>query len=269
MEREQESRDPIPEFCISCRELLRQDSLFCSNCGHRIGDPPKRRKKPGFHTQQVQIHREWKTIQSVITFYILLLFAQIGTAVIAGATKEHFAVEIVGSSTLVLITMVFSLRYFSLIGLAYGTLGFRWHIYVFIFLASIPIFLAVYSFVYALGEIFHMQSHDYMEDYKSTSIFWAMLFICIIPAVFEELGFRGFMFGLLKNYIKVSEAMIISSCAFAIIHLSVFAFFSHTLLGLYFCFLRSKSNSMYPSMLAHFMHNFLVIMNEYCGIIRL
>lgn len=87
--------------------------------------------------------------------------------------------------------------------------------------------------------------------------------MCITPAVFEELAFRGVIFGILERRVRLTEAFFISSVAFAILHLSVLSLFTHLPMGLYLCWLRHRSGSLYPAMLAHFLHNSLVVADEY------
>jgi membrane protease YdiL (CAAX protease family) len=89
--------------------------------------------------------------------------------------------------------------------------------------------------------------------------------IALAPPVFEELAFRGLIYGALAKSLRRSEAYMISSFAFAMLHLSVPSLLTHLPLGLYFCWLRERSGSMYPSMFAHCCHNFGVVLVELDG----
>jgi membrane protease YdiL (CAAX protease family) len=81
----------------------------------------------------------------------------------------------------------------------------------------------------------------------------------VLPPVVEELAFRGLIYTGLRKTLGVSESFIISSFAFALLHMSLPALITHLPLGLYFCFLRHRSQSLWPSMFAHCLHNLGVI----------
>ena len=86
-------------------------------------------------------------------------------------------------------------------------------------------------------------------------MFWAVLLIAVVPPLIEEIGFRGLVYGALRKTMTVGEAALVSSFAFAILHLSIPALLTHWPLGLYFCWLRQRSQSLWPGVFAHACHN--------------
>lgn len=95
---------------------------------------------------------------------------------------------------------------------------------------------------------------------------WAVIiFVCIQPAIFEELAFRGIILGPLVKTLGVRDAIIVSAFLFMLLHLAPLSFPSLFLMGLVVGYLRIKSGSLYPCMIMHFTHNFLVIMAEMAG----
>ncbi len=87
------------------------------------------------------------------------------------------------------------------------------------------------------------------------------------PPVFEELAFRGTIFGLLRRHLSGWEALLLSSFAFAILHLSVPSLVTHVPMGLYFCWLRQRGGSLWPAMLAHALHNTWVLAHEAASVL--
>lgn len=89
-----------------------------------------------------------------------------------------------------------------------------------------------------------------------------ILLICVQPAVFEELGFRGVILPSLQPMLAAREAVIVSALLFMTLHLA-FASFPHLfLIGLVLGYLRARTGSLLPGMLMHFTHNLLCVVAE-------
>lgn len=93
-----------------------------------------------------------------------------------------------------------------------------------------------------------------------------IFFICVIPAVTEELFFRGVLTGCLSKC-SVFVAALFSELCFALYHLSVFSFVYQFIFGVILGILRWKSNSVIPCVIAHFLNNFIILSIEFFGII--
>jgi CAAX protease family protein len=89
-----------------------------------------------------------------------------------------------------------------------------------------------------------------------------ILLICVQPAVFEELGFRGVILPALQPTLTVRDAAIVSALLFMTLHLAIASFPHLFLMGLVLAYLRVRSGSLLPGMLMHFTHNFLCILAE-------
>lgn len=83
-----------------------------------------------------------------------------------------------------------------------------------------------------------------------------VIYIAVLPAVFEELLFRKAIFGSLKKYGKVF-AMLCSSIAFALIHQNLSQGIAAFGLGMIFCMLDDNVGSLIPSMVIHFLNNLI------------
>ena len=92
---------------------------------------------------------------------------------------------------------------------------------------------------------------------------WAMfLLLSVMPAVFEELAFRGVIQSSLERILNARDAWLIQAALFSVLHLSPLMFPSHFLMGLCFGYMRRRSRSIYPGMLLHACWNALVVLEE-------
>lgn len=98
---------------------------------------------------------------------------------------------------------------------------------------------------------------------KSSGAFLvAVVVMCILPAVFEEVLFRGVVFNYFRQFGK-KAAVIISSLLFAIMHFDFSNFFATFLLGLICAYMVVNTNRIIYPMLAHFAVNFTSVLSTY------
>jgi sodium transport system permease protein len=86
-----------------------------------------------------------------------------------------------------------------------------------------------------------------------------MLVFAVLPAVCEELAFRGFILTGLRRRFRTGTAIVISSVLFAVAHMNVFQFLPTFVLGLVLGVLAVRGGSVLPGMAYHLIHNGLLI----------
>ena len=92
---------------------------------------------------------------------------------------------------------------------------------------------------------------------------WSMfLLISVMPAIFEELAFRGVIQSSLERVLNARDGWLIQAALFSVLHLSPLMFPSHFLMGLCLGYMRRRSRSIYPGMLLHGCWNALVVLGE-------
>ncbi len=79
----------------------------------------------------------------------------------------------------------------------------------------------------------------------------------VLPGVCEEFLHRGIMLHANKKYNNPRYCLIVSSILFGLIHLNINQFFYAAILGFLMGIVCLASNSIYPSIIVHFMNNFL------------
>ncbi|MBI3071072.1 MAG: CPBP family intramembrane metalloprotease [Deltaproteobacteria bacterium] len=86
-----------------------------------------------------------------------------------------------------------------------------------------------------------------------------LLALALLPAICEELAFRGLVLQGLRERLRPIPAAIISSLLFGALHLSPYRFAATFLLGLLLAALALRSRSLLPPILVHAAHNALAI----------
>lgn len=112
----------------------------------------------------------------------------------------------------------------------------------------------------AYGSLIGIVSHSRdPSDPKALSA--ALVFVSgvVIPAVAEEIAFRGLLQAWLRRWLTMRGAIVTTAFMFAILHMSIF-FPVHFLIGVVCGALRQRWRSLLPPMLAHAVHNTLVLM---------
>ncbi|HNQ23582.1 MAG TPA: ABC transporter permease subunit/CPBP intramembrane protease [Phycisphaerae bacterium] len=99
------------------------------------------------------------------------------------------------------------------------------------------------------------------------------LYIALVPALCEELFFRGILLGGLAGKLRRWPAILVAGAVFGIFHFVAFKFLVTAVLGVVLGYLCWQSRSILPGMIAHFLHNGLQALtvahpgwNEFLGI---
>lgn len=90
-----------------------------------------------------------------------------------------------------------------------------------------------------------------------------IIFVCLMPAVFEELLFRGAVLTSYENIYGSKKAILFCGFVFAIMHNSLTAFVPQFIIGIFLSFIVLKFDSLYLGMLAHFTNNFTTLFIQY------
>ncbi|GJM23752.1 MAG: sodium extrusion protein NatB [Phycisphaerae bacterium] len=98
-----------------------------------------------------------------------------------------------------------------------------------------------------------------MSAFENQGLWLPLLLIAVIPAICEELFFRGFLLGGLRKTTKKWPAIIIVGCVFAIFHIILIKFVITAVLGILLGYLCWQSRSIIPSILAHMLHNGIAV----------
>lgn len=102
------------------------------------------------------------------------------------------------------------------------------------------------------------QSLQAQFDFLLQAPFWAaVLVMAVLPALGEELMFRGFVFGTMKAKTKPLTAILMTGFLFGCYHFSLVKLIPTAFLGCLLAVLVYRTGSIFPAMLMHFANNFV------------
>lgn len=236
--------------CPHCFNLMNEDDKFCSKCG----------KKPAV----INHGNEKRSINLILYFYLSYL----GYAVISFFLYEEnssFLTNLIIEISFILLTLIFSFTDREKIYRLYNIADINWKGILFSILFPVCSALLVYYCVNWLNLLLFEEEFNSFYEYINyeNSFFWAFIFIVIVAPVFEELAFRGFLFNQLRNVSNPTVTILATAILFALIHFSYLSFIWIFPFGIILGYLRHKYNSLWLSMLVHFIHNLIVLLLDY------
>jgi membrane protease YdiL (CAAX protease family) len=86
-----------------------------------------------------------------------------------------------------------------------------------------------------------------------------LIYVCLLGPILEEIIFRGFILRSMQKYGNLT-AIIVSSVLFSMFHLNLVQFINPVLVGILLAFIAIKSDSIFPSMIAHIFNNTITFM---------
>ena len=89
--------------------------------------------------------------------------------------------------------------------------------------------------------------------------FYSIFTLALIPAIIEELIYRGVIFRGLRERFSTSWSVVISSVMFMFVHGNLQQFIYPLLLGSVLALIVARTGSLLSSMIVHFINNFLVV----------
>lgn len=110
-------------------------------------------------------------------------------------------------------------------------------------------FLNAFSMIFTENTVSNMAS-----EMMSNSLLLNLILMAVMPAVFEEFVFRGILYHSYKEK-SITYAAILSGIMFGLMHLNFNQFSYAFVLGIAFAFLLEATDSIYTTMLGHFMIN--------------
>jgi membrane protease YdiL (CAAX protease family) len=243
--------------CPRCSGVIADTDRFCGHCGKEIlavleGRPLE--------------HDVLKTLTPTLVYYFVTLVL-LATYKLTDVFPQGFEGMAIISGIDIFFVIIFSAFYFrelkplfSLKGLSMSVLSLT------IAGATIAAIL-----VTGLASIIQVSIQDdvfystYLFEDTSNPFLWAVLFICVQPAIFEEVTFRGFLYTNLQTVTSARSAIYITAFIFGIIHLAVISMLWLVPLGLIFAFMRMKYHTLWYGVVGHFVYNFVITLIDFWG----
>jgi membrane protease YdiL (CAAX protease family) len=255
---------PVPArlFCSYCGCPVKPQFYFCTNCAapYQPPDAVVPIVEPLLHTDGELIASNAPHVLPLFWTYFIVVIA---AAVIGSAafSKERPDLRLFFESiAITLTTGFFAAFHWRALVPQFKRLGFNskhaWLSLALLFPALGLNFAWHKMITYLVPE-----AHDSIKSLRDLHLSQLTLvtLFCLFPAITEEIAFRGLVQHWLVSAIPPMRALLIASALFMALHFSVVSATYLLLVGLLLGWAKLKTGSLYPSMLIHFLHNFIVI----------
>jgi len=257
---------------------VRSGTQFCPGCGHNLAQPAVvvgmaavGQAGAGLHAADMTLTRmprfvlHWGELKRLAWIFGLFLAVSFAFGITWRSIHSPW-VDVAASAAQALIVLVAVASRWSKVEFLFRFHGGNLRDGLILILISV-VFVALATGYFKLLEYFGV------PIYSSTSMFiaadwplWSIfLLVSIVPAVLEEIAFRGVIQSSLERMLNARDAWLIQAALFSVLHLHPLMFPSHFLMGLCFGYMRRRSRSIYPGMLLHACWNALVVLQELTG----
>ena len=239
-------------LCRQCGQPIDLSHNFCSSCGEWIKPAPDEKEKLA------------KYLNPSLLFYficVVLIGIYSLTEIFDYSFKHAVIVDVIFS----VLTLAFAFYgWKELVGL-YKVGRLKVGIMTAIIVLSTGAALAVDVVVDFLNASLYDYELFETAVYRESShpLLFAILFIGVQPAVFEEMAFRGFLFNNFKKMMNPKATLIATSILFGVLHFSLIGLLWLIPIGLVLGWLRMKYQNLWYAMLAHFTYNTTIVFIEF------
>ncbi|MDT0558134.1 type II CAAX endopeptidase family protein [Ichthyenterobacterium sp. W332] len=238
--------------CKQCHKQFVKAVNFCGFCGASI--------------QSTKVEKRNIALNLVIVFFITFLLFALAVYLINERLESSLVKELVIELAFASLVIGFSLFDWKAILKTYKVPKLSGNIWAWTFIIPILSSIVVYYFVNAMNTIlFGDSDYSYFESYLylDNPLPWAIFFVAILPPIFEELAFRGFLFNQLQKIVSERMTIVGTAFLFALVHFSLISFLWIFPFGLLLGYLRSKYKTLWLGIIIHFIHNLIIILWDY------
>jgi uncharacterized protein len=243
------------KLCVKCGLAVMPTDKFCGHCGNETSQETKVLTEDVFSVLSPALLYYFITLILLATYKLTPLFPDGFEGMLIISLIDVAMVFSFWMYAFDEIKPMFSLKGFSftvasltVAGALMGSLIVSW--------------IATVIEVSISDDVFY---NTYLFEDTGSPFLLAILFICVQPAIFEEVAFRGFLFTNLQKITSPAGAVYITSFLFGIIHLAAVSLIWLVPIGLAFAFLRVKYNMIWYGVIGHFTYNFGITVLEFAG----
>ncbi|WP_295672617.1 CPBP family glutamic-type intramembrane protease [uncultured Mucilaginibacter sp.] len=238
--------DELPDKkpCIKCGTLIALDGKFCNQCGAR----------QSAQNTNAPVN-SWGLLQQAGLFFgIDIVVCALAQFVEALKTFSFFLFSDI-------VMAISAVLFFSLNWKESKTLlkwqNFSWQKLAAYAAIAMAMQVLVHYSVDWLNLVVYSKDDDYVQHLNGNlfGTFLVVFFTAIAPAIFEELGYRGYLLQTLLKVADKEQAVYITSFLFAIIHMSFLSLFWLIPFALFLGFVRIKENTLWYGVFFHFCFN--------------
>ncbi|MBN1441613.1 MAG: CPBP family intramembrane metalloprotease [Planctomycetes bacterium] len=247
--------------CSYCGGSLDLRYHFCIHCSKVYREPDEKvygaepRPAPSVETR---ISREGRP---ALDFFCVLAVLVASLSLLQIFAKDHLGAALVAVSAAVGgLTTAYAVRHWGDIAHLFRGIRIRPALFL-----SLPILAGLL----VLNRSYHELVRRALGSPELDSLFEQMMHslhpallvvtVCVFPAIFEEIGFRGLVQERLVLAAGPPIGFLATAFLFTLLHFNVLSAPYLFVLGLFFSWVRAETASIYPTMALHFLHNFVVL----------
>jgi len=253
--------------CAGCQRKLTAGTLFCPGCGQTVDGsaPAPTRRVDDTVVRKRRFVEHWDELKHVGWLFGLLLATSLVFGLVTRSDASPWPLVLISAIDAVIVIVAAGLRWRKLTFLfRIHPIGMRrWIEILATSVAFVVVMTLYFGFLERLGVPFSRATATLAQ--AGWPLWTALVLISLMPAVFEELAFRGVIQSSLERIFNARDAWLIQAALFSLMHLSPIVFPSHFAMGLCFGLIRMRSRSLYPGMLLHAAWNALVVFQELPG----
>lgn len=257
------ARPEAPQYCSYCGARLDPAFYFCLSCAtpYKSAESVLPRPRPRRLTEGELIRLKAPEAMPLFwTFFSVVVFTALLSFLLFGHERPDLAL-ILNAVTLTITTCVFSVRHWPSLAVQLRRFGFFHPVAWFALMLLAPLLCINYGYHSWVFETTGIDDPLLTERLKELGAGpGTLVFLyCVLPAVTEEVAFRGLLQHWLQVALSPCRALLIASALFAAMHFTTISAPYLLLVGLLLGWAKWKTGSLYPSMLIHFLHNYFVL----------
>ena len=243
--------------CAYCGHVLDRRYYFCSRCATPYVSannvlPPTR---PGMLTGERLVALKAPHAKNLfLTYLVLLVITGVAGALLRGVIGTT-GVLVMQTLALFITMCVFAMMHWPSLAVQFRRFGFA-NAWAWVSLGALVPMLAI-NYVYH-SWVMRDIGMDMPEVWSDMPVRAQIFFICVMPAVLEEVAFRGLLQHWLQVALRAMPALVLSSALFMSLHFSVISAPYLFGVGMLLGWAKYKTGSLYPPILIHFLHNLAV-----------
>jgi hypothetical protein len=190
--------------------------------------------------------------------YVAVIVASSLVAEFVFGKDDVFPALVFAMLSVFVVTCIYSALYWRSLAVQFKVFGLNRSAALVGLLAVFPL-LGINYLIYLAVQQLGLK--DPLDSGEVQELGGAFLFcaFCVFPAVTEEIAFRGLIQQWLSTAIKPLRAILLASFLFAALHASIISLPYLFLVGMLLGWVKWRTNSLYPSMLIHLVHNWVVL----------
>ena len=250
--------------CTYCGTPLDPDLYFCHNCStpYKSITSLVGAEKPEPVTRRALIEARAPHAMPVFWTYLALI---VGLSIAVHLLLDaSFAAQLLISDLAIgVVTLYFAVRHFGTLRPLFTHTGLM-RSGTWIAFLLLPVCLGInWAWHAFLQDVIVVSGESWIDQLRDEgmSTGWLVFSIAVVPAITEEIAFRGLIQTWLGHALGKRRALIAASALFAAIHFSWLSLPYLFLAGLLMGWARDRSESLWPPMIIHFLHNAWVVLS--------